>query len=67
MAKKARLFKDHRAAELMISSSDPSTHKPIGRGVRNFDSAVWNGENQNAVLAGTYAKKRRMSPIKITF
>ena len=44
MAEKARLFKDHRAVELIMSSPDPSTHKRIGRGVRNFDSAAWDRE-----------------------
>ena len=39
-----------------MSSPDPSTHKRIGRGVRNFDSAVWDREKQNAVLSGNYAK-----------
>ena len=39
-----------------MSSPDPSTHKRIGRGVRNFDSTVGDREKQNAVLSGTYAK-----------
>ena len=52
MAEKARLFKDHRAVELIMSSPDPSTHKRIGRSVRNFDSTVWDREKQNAVLSG---------------
>ena len=56
MAEKARLFKDHRAVELIMSSPDPSTHKRIGRSVRNFDSAVWDRQKQNAVLSGNYAK-----------
>ena len=56
MAEKARLFKDHRAVELIMSSPDPSTYKRIGRGVRNFDSAVWDREKQNDVLSGKYAK-----------
>ena len=34
---------------------NPSTHKGIGRGVRNFDSAVCDREEQNAVLSGNYA------------
>ena len=54
MAAKPRLIKDHRAVEL-IMSPDPSAHKRIGRGVRNFDSAAWDREKQNAVLSGTYA------------
>ena len=37
-------------------SPDPSVHKRIGRGVRNFDSAAWDREKQNAVLSGNYAK-----------
>ena len=56
MAEKARLFKDHRAVELIMSSPDPSTHKRIGRSVRNFDSTVRDREKRNAVLSGNYAK-----------
>ena len=56
MAAKARLFEDHRAVGLIMSSPDPSTHKRIGRGVRNFDSADWDREKQNPVLSGNYAK-----------
>ena len=39
-----------------MSSPDPNAHKRIGRSVRNFDSAVWDKEKQNAVLSGNYAK-----------
>ena len=46
---KARRFKDHGAVGLIMSSPDPSTHKRIGRVVRNFDSAGWDREKQNAV------------------
>ena len=56
MAGKARVFNDHRAAELIMSSPDPSAHKHIGGGVRNFDSAAWDREEQHAVLSGKYAK-----------
>ena len=56
MAEKASLFEDHRAVELIMSSPDPSTHQRIGRGVRNFDSAVWDREKQNTALCGNYAK-----------
>ena len=47
MAEKNRLFNEHRAAELIMSSPDPRTHKRIGRGVRNFDSAAWDRGKQN--------------------
>ena len=50
--------------KLIISSPDPSAHKRIGRGVRIFDSAVWDREKQNAVLSGTYAKFTRNPAMK---
>ena len=56
MTENTRLFQDHRAVGLIMSSPSPSTRKRIGRGVRNFDSAVGHREKQNAVLSGTYAK-----------
>ena len=56
MAEKARLFQDCRAEELNMSSPDPSTHKRIGRGVRNFDNAVWDRVREGAVLAGNFAQ-----------
>ena len=62
-AAKARLFKDHRAVEL-IMSPDPSAHKRIGRGVRNFESAAWDREKQNAVLFGNYAKSPQNPAMK---
>ena len=40
VAKKARLFQDRRAEELLMSSSDRRAHKCIGRGVRNFNNAI---------------------------
>ena len=55
MVGNARFFKDHCAVEL-IMSPDPSAHKRIGRGGRNFDSAAWDREKQNAMLSGTYAR-----------
>ena len=67
MAAKARLFNDHRAVELFMWSPDPSAHKRIGRGVRNFDSAAWDREKQNAVLFGNYYSyyscRRRAKPV----
>ena len=56
MAEKTRLFQDHRAVELIMSSPSPSTRKRIGRGVRNFDSGAGDREKQTVVLSGTYAK-----------
>ena len=56
MAQKARLFQDRRPEELIMSTPDPSAHERIGRGVRNFDNAVWDRVREDAVLAGNFAK-----------
>ena len=64
MAAKARLFKDHRAVELIMSSPDPSAHKRIGRGVRNFDSVARDREKKNAVLSGSYDKFTQNTAMK---
>ena len=55
MAEKDGIFNDHRAVELIMPSPEPSTHKRVGRGVRNFDCDVWHREKTNALLSGTYA------------
>ena len=44
MAETTRLFRDDREVGLIMSSPSPSTRKRIGRGVRNFDSAVEDSE-----------------------
>ena len=64
MAEKTRLFQDHRAVGLIMSSSSPSTRKRIGRGVRIFDPGVGDREKQNAVLSGTFAKSTWNPAIK---
>ena len=56
MAEKARLFHDNRALELILSTSEPRSHKRIGRSIRGFHNAIWERERENAVLAGTFAK-----------
>lgn len=50
--RKDRAFYNRRAVELMMLSPDPTTHKRIIGGVRNFDSAAWGEEKKKAVLAG---------------
>ena len=64
MAEKTKFLQDHRAVGLIISSPRPSTHKRIGRDVRNFDSSVGDREKQNAALSGTYAKFTQNPAIK---
>lgn len=71
MAKKARPFQDDRAVDLVVISPDPRALKPIGRGVSNYDSVVWDRERQNAVCAGDFAKftgnAARTHPLLVTF
>ena len=63
-AEKARLFQDRRAEELNMSSPDPTAHKRIGRGVRNFDNAVWDRVREDSVLAGNLAKFSQNPTVK---
>ena len=62
MAEKARLFQDHGAVRLIMSSPDPRAHKRVGRGVHNFDSVVWDGIWGNTVLAGTLPSSHETRP-----
>ena len=55
MAEKARLFHDHRALEPILSTSEPQSHKRIGRSVRRFNNAIRKRERKHAVLPGTFA------------
>ena len=64
MAEKARLFENYRAVEIIMSSPDPGTYERIGRGVRIFDSAVWDREQQNEVLSGNHAKLTQVPAMK---
>ena len=65
MAEKTRLFQDHRAVGLIMSSPSPSTRKRIGRGVRSCDSCVGDREKQNALLSGTYYKFAQNPAMKL--
>ena len=56
MAEKVRLFLDHRALELILTTSEPQWHKCIGQSVRGFDNAIWERERENAVLAGRFCQ-----------
>ena len=53
---KTRIFQDHRAVKLIMSSPSPSTRRRTGRGVHNFYSGAGDKEKQNAVLSGTCDK-----------
>lgn len=56
MAQKALLFGDKEIFEQIMAAAEPKEYKALGRQVRNFDSAAWNREKYNIVLAGNMAK-----------
>lgn len=41
MVQKARLFRDEAIAKKMLATTDPKTHKGLGRKVKNFDGKKW--------------------------
>ena len=56
MAEKARLFHDHRLLEFILNTSEPQSHKRIGRSVWGFDNDVWERQRVNTFLARTFPK-----------
>ena len=51
MVQKARLFGDEDIAKQMLQTTDPKTHKDLGRLVKNFDNALWD-ESMWSTLPG---------------
>lgn len=56
MAGKARLFGDTGALAKVLAHDDPAKAKAAGRGVRDFDEAVWTAHRFDLVVAGNRAK-----------
>ncbi|KAF2006855.1 DUF1768-domain-containing protein [Amniculicola lignicola CBS 123094] len=56
MVGKARLFKDEDVALEMLATTDPKTHKALGRQVGDFDAGVWDENKLRIVEEGTYYK-----------
>ncbi|KAF2473367.1 DUF1768-domain-containing protein, partial [Lindgomyces ingoldianus] len=56
MVGKARLFGDEEVASMMLATTDPKTHKKLGREVRGFDEKVWNLNRLRIVEEGNYLK-----------
>ena len=50
------LFKDWETAKKILSTSQPSEQKKLGRQVRNFDEEVWRKHRFEIVKAGNAAK-----------
>ena len=66
VAEKANLFQDRRAEELIMSLPDPSEHKRIGGGVRNFDNTVWDRVRELSLMA-LLSSSHRTQPLISTF
>ncbi|WP_439501743.1 NADAR family protein [Aminobacter ciceronei] len=56
MAEKARLFGDQEAVQHVLKARSPKQAKQIGREVRGFDEARWDGEKRRIVTEGSFAK-----------
>ncbi|KAH7380798.1 hypothetical protein BKA66DRAFT_419836 [Pyrenochaeta sp. MPI-SDFR-AT-0127] len=56
MVQKARLFNDEAIAKKMLATTDPKTHKGLGRKVKNFDGKRWDDEKLRIVEEGNYHK-----------
>ncbi|MRX35269.1 DUF1768 domain-containing protein [Aminobacter sp. MDW-2] len=55
-AEKARLFGDQEAVQHVLKARSPKQAKQIGREVRGFDEARWDGEKRRIVTEGSFAK-----------
>lgn len=56
MYRKALLFGDDETAQRVLRSNTPADAKALGRLVRGFDEAMWEGHRMEIVIAGNVAK-----------
>ncbi|MEJ2694440.1 MAG: NADAR family protein [Candidatus Thiodiazotropha sp.] len=56
MAEKARLFDDVDAQRRILQAASPGAAKALGRGIRNFDEAVWEAARFDIVVRGNIEK-----------
>ncbi|KAI8936923.1 hypothetical protein NX059_006153 [Plenodomus lindquistii] len=56
MVGKARLFGDEDVAKQMLNTTNPKTHKALGRKVKGFKEADWDQHKLAIVTQGTYHK-----------
>ncbi|KAF2687359.1 DUF1768-domain-containing protein [Lentithecium fluviatile CBS 122367] len=56
MVQKARLFGDEAVAKKMLATSDPKTHKALGRHVSNFSQKTWDEHKLRIVTEGNIHK-----------
>ncbi|MBN9297574.1 MAG: NADAR family protein [Filimonas sp.] len=56
MAEKARLCNDTTALSNILLVKEPIAAKKLGRGVKNFDPAIWNKHKMDTVVKGNLHK-----------
>lgn len=56
MYQKALLFSDDYVSEKILSTTDVSAIKKLGREVKNYDDSIWNGMRQIIVYRGLLEK-----------
>lgn len=56
MAEKARLFKDNDTLMSIMTTSNPSTQKSLGKQVKGFDKEKWETVAREVVYLGNLAK-----------
>lgn len=64
MYQKAKLFQDQDAAQQILGTSSVGKIKALGRSVRNYDDAIWNGLRQLIVYGGLLEKFRQNTGLK---
>lgn len=56
MYNKALLMEDSVTADIILQEKNPANHQKLGRQIKNFNQALWNGNKYNIVLAGNLAR-----------
>lgn len=64
MYQKAILFQDVEAARQILATEKPGAIKALGRGVQNYNDAVWSGQRQIIVYQGLLEKFRQNKALK---
>ncbi len=64
MYQKAILFQDVETARQILATEKPGAIKALGRGVRNYNDAVWSGQRQIIVYQGLLEKFRQNEELK---
>ncbi|MCX4029844.1 NADAR family protein [Spartinivicinus marinus] len=64
MYRKALLFNDAKAAEILLAASNPGEAKAIGREVKGFEQSLWDAHRFEIVVSGNLAKFSSNSDLK---